>query len=569
MYSGGSKADGGIVGLISKSNDQVDLNEIADITSAEESLIGINENGEEIQLVAQLTINGDVHWVKAINNDENDISNDLFNVVIKRTISMSQMTSMLRDKDRNNIYEKAISLIIDYYHKTYNRYPIILDIGTGTGLLAMLCARYGSEKVIGCEMFSSMAEIAYRIIDENNLSDIITIIAAKSTDIESIPEEISSNGLVDIIVSELLDSSLLGESCVSSCSDAITRLLSYQDSDNIQNQLIPHSATVYGVAIESSIVNDMVDVSKISDIQWTVYRDNYASQCEGGWPPIPIHWNQLKVHNPDSKELSLPIPILNVEFFETNTSSNTQIVDITITSSGSVSGILTYWDLYLLSPTIDPNRECVYSTSPNSTLNWQDHWLQLIYPLPHPLQCDKDDTIRLFIIYDTIRISIDAELIPSDVSSEFKSKKLKSETGSDVYEPSICSCGWHMLYSAERLQILNDEINYKQPWNKVIDYLVNQMKSSILLSDKIPIILDASDGSNMSLTLAKVNQSITNNNLVNVIVWDGFELNELIEDITNDHILDNSTLIIPSHAYVMIAPIELPDLKSGHGPVVR
>ena len=66
---------------------------------------------------------------------------------MQRTIGMSQMTSMLRDRKRNGIYETAIKKIIDHYVQKHDIRPTFLDIGTGTGLLSMFCARHGARKV--------------------------------------------------------------------------------------------------------------------------------------------------------------------------------------------------------------------------------------------------------------------------------------------------------------------------------------------------------------------------------------------------------------------------------------
>lgn len=82
---------------------------------------GINEHGEETDLIfiSKLSRNGDVEWRRE--EDESKI--------LSKTVSMSQMTSMLHDTDRNNVYEKAIQKSIEYFQHAYDRRPIVLDIG--------------------------------------------------------------------------------------------------------------------------------------------------------------------------------------------------------------------------------------------------------------------------------------------------------------------------------------------------------------------------------------------------------------------------------------------------------
>ena len=69
----------------------------------------------------------------------------------------------------------------------------------------MLAVKHGAGYVIACEMFEAMAEVAREVIAANGLSDQILVVTAKSSEIDSLPFA------PDILISELLDSALLGE----------------------------------------------------------------------------------------------------------------------------------------------------------------------------------------------------------------------------------------------------------------------------------------------------------------------------------------------------------------------
>ncbi len=197
MYQGFNKENGNIIGTIQKGNDTIDIEDAIESTTIEESLIISDEAGIEYALTGLLNpTNGDIEW------NTNNISIDN---VYKRTVAMSQMTSMLRDNDRNSVYESAIKHCITSFISTNHRAPVVLDIGCGTGLLSMLCVKHGAQLVIGIEMFIEMYKIAQEVVNMNGFEENILIINAKSTDIEGLPVS------PDIIVSELLDSSLLGK----------------------------------------------------------------------------------------------------------------------------------------------------------------------------------------------------------------------------------------------------------------------------------------------------------------------------------------------------------------------
>ena len=127
MYSGHGKSDGGLVGYVIKDGIPVSLDDAQQEASVDEILVCINEKQEIIHLQASLNEDGNITWNRI---DEK--------VSILRTVSMSQMTSMLKDNHRNEMYSYAILKCIENFHSKYNRKPTCIDIGSGTGLLSML-----------------------------------------------------------------------------------------------------------------------------------------------------------------------------------------------------------------------------------------------------------------------------------------------------------------------------------------------------------------------------------------------------------------------------------------------
>ena len=113
--------------------------------------------------------------------------------------------NMLQDLTRTGTYRHAfLSNAIDFKDK------VVLDVGTGTGILALFACQAGARKVYAVEA-SQSAEIARALVEANGYSDRIEIIEAKLEDV-TLPEK------VDIIISEPIGF-LLGKSERLDCID--------------------------------------------------------------------------------------------------------------------------------------------------------------------------------------------------------------------------------------------------------------------------------------------------------------------------------------------------------------
>ena len=121
---------------------------------------------------------------------------------------------MMADAVRNRAYARAIAARV-------RPGDVVLDIGCGAGLTAMMAARAGAAHVYACEAQPLIAEAAMRVIAQNGLSDRITVIPRASQDIEigiDLPRR------ADVVVSEIVDTMLLGEGALATLDDAMRRL---------------------------------------------------------------------------------------------------------------------------------------------------------------------------------------------------------------------------------------------------------------------------------------------------------------------------------------------------------
>lgn len=120
---------------------------------------------------------------------------------------------MLRDGRRNAAYRAAI--------ERFAPGRKVLDIGTGSGLLAMMAARAGAARVYACEENAMLAAAARRVIAANGLADRITVFDRHSGQLDRVRD---LHGGVDMVVSEVFSHCLVGEGVLASLAHARAEL---------------------------------------------------------------------------------------------------------------------------------------------------------------------------------------------------------------------------------------------------------------------------------------------------------------------------------------------------------
>lgn len=116
---------------------------------------------------------------------------------------LKNQEGMLRDSVRNEAYRAALEAA-----SSRLKGATVMDIGTGSGLLAMLAARYGAAKVYAIEGSPEIARVASRLVRANGLAGIVEVIPKHLEDVSY--DDIPANS-VDVIVSELFAHFLVGE----------------------------------------------------------------------------------------------------------------------------------------------------------------------------------------------------------------------------------------------------------------------------------------------------------------------------------------------------------------------
>ncbi|XVF13376.1 hypothetical protein REPUB_Repub08aG0202800 [Reevesia pubescens] len=275
---------------------------------------------------------------------------------------------MLNDSYRN----KAFRLAID---KTVTKPCHVLDIGAGTGLLSMMAARAMglNGMVTSCESYLPMAKLMRKVLHRNGMGKTINLINKRSDELE-VGVDIPSRA--DVLVSEILDSELLGEGLIPTLQHAHDKLL-------VENPLVvPYRAVTYGQLVESTYLWRLHDLygneAKVSDGVHLVPK-GLDAVIHVKSQQYPMHCDAIRK---EIKLLSEPFKIFEFDFWKRPDSHGETEVLIKARDDGSIHAVVSWWILQL-----DREGTVFYSTAPrwiNSPVgneNWCDHWKQCVWLL--------------------------------------------------------------------------------------------------------------------------------------------------------------------------------------------
>lgn len=141
---------------------------------------------------------------------------------------------MLKDTIRTKTYQNVI-----YHNSFLFKDKVVLDVGAGTGILSLFCAKGGAKHVYAVEC-SQMADMAMEIVKANGYSDVITVLKGKIEEIDLPTQH------VDVIISEWMGYFLLFE-------NMLNTVLYARDKWLIPGGVVlPDRASLYLTAIEDA-----------------------------------------------------------------------------------------------------------------------------------------------------------------------------------------------------------------------------------------------------------------------------------------------------------------------------
>jgi len=256
--------------------------------------------------------------------------------------TMLHAAMLLGQRTRLAKFRKAIEKIVrpeDY----------VVDLGTGSGVLAIMAAKTGARQVTGIDINRESIGYARVAAVMNGVEDRIDFVEGHYS--EFVPEE-----KADLVICEMLSSIMLIEQQVAASKHAVDYIMKQEGN------LIPQDATIYIVPVESQI---MVDRFSFDGLRFPRVVQTVSPEA--------------------SRDLSDAMALIELDFTD---SAVIEQVDETlkfqIVSDGTIHGLAGFFESRLYADII---------------LNMEDGWKQLFLPLDTPLKVQAGDEFSVRVAY--------------------------------------------------------------------------------------------------------------------------------------------------------------------------
>lgn len=278
--------------------------------------------------------------------------------------------TMLADPTRNVLYDEAIRAAV-------RPGAVVLDIGTGSGLLAMIAARAGASHVYACEAEPLIAEKARDIVARNGLSERITVIGKASSALR-VGEDIPARA--DVLISEIVDVELLGENIVGTLDHALAELV----ADGAA--IIPCAGSVHAMMVESEPLYRQDRVGAVAGFDLSAFNEfSRFARFTADIAAFPY------------TSLSAPMELFRFDFTRRGIRSESRLVKFLALRPGVHHGLVLWFELAL-----DKARNV--SAAPRSP----SHWKQSVYLFDNPRPIKAGDSVSVTASHDRRHVYLTA-----------------------------------------------------------------------------------------------------------------------------------------------------------------
>jgi predicted RNA methylase len=222
----------------------------------------------------------------------------------------------LVDKERTDAFQKAIKNAI-------TKNSTVLDLGTGSGVMALFAAKNGAKKVTAVEFDPFVASIAKKNFNFNGFKKKISLLVEDARKLR-----FAKNQKFTVVVSEMLTTGIVDEHQV-------------QAINNLHNQKLVDKNTVFIPQQQNTFISLM----------------NADMKLHGLEIPMTLHlwrwhdWKSLKL-----KSMSKNILLNSLDFRSVNDEKFNKVIEILVSRSGIINA------LYLTSESILDDTAIVKDT---------------------------------------------------------------------------------------------------------------------------------------------------------------------------------------------------------------
>lgn len=282
---------------------------------------------------------------------------------------------MLRDSMRVTAYRSAILAHV--------RDKVVVDVGCGTGILALFAAQAGARKVYAIEE-SAIAALAREMIRANGAEDRVSLLTGNSKDIE-LPEP------ADVIVHEILGIDPFFENVIPYIDDARKRFFR-----GGEGRLIPSRIDLCCVGVEPEFIPSIRERASLEAGEFgRMYGLDFAPYLHVLEHAEEIaHDTQFPRRGADFRESFFPLGILSEECPLRTIDLNGDLVaqstgetraTMKIRTDGRIGSLLLFFRAHL-------DERLQLTTSPYAP---RTHWGWAIRDLPRAFQVKAGDEIEL------------------------------------------------------------------------------------------------------------------------------------------------------------------------------
>jgi type II protein arginine methyltransferase len=274
---------------------------------------------------------------------------------------------MLNDTDRNEALIKSIAAAVrpgDH----------VLDIGSGSGLLAMVAAQSGAGHVTTCEANPLLAEVATQIIEAHGYSDVITVLPRWSTGLDA---DRDLGGRVDLVVSEIVDCGLVGEGLLPSVRHARECLL------KPGGRMVPDAGRIVGQVVQSTTAVGLNHIETVGGFDVSALN---LFATKGHFP--------LRTHSRAHTMLSDAAVLASFDLYSDPLTDAASRVALRVAEDGVAHGLVAWFEL-------DLGADETLSNGPE---NVTTHWGQAFVAFSRPVAVHAGESLTVAVSWQDGRL---------------------------------------------------------------------------------------------------------------------------------------------------------------------